>query len=201
MATFLFIFGVIIIIFCLVSIFFLSKGEAITILIYKTGICENDMSDRLKNKEDLIIRSINIIVRQLKLDIKIFDEVKNIKSSKLNNYEIDKLLSKAHNEINKIYIDNPSLKDIKSFDGIIKDLEKLEIEMISLRTLYNKCACEFNNFHSKFTYSFICKAKKFSIKSLYEGREIKGEIEKELKFLVEFWCKSLCSGCCLVFVN
>ena len=110
MATFLFIFGVIIIIFCLVSIFFLSKGEAITILIYKTGICENDMSDRLKNKEDLIIRSINIIVRQLKLDIKIFDEVKNIKSSKLNNYEIDKLLSKAHNEINKIYIDNPSLR-------------------------------------------------------------------------------------------
>lgn len=184
MATFLFIFGVIIIIFCLVSIFFLSKGEAITILIYKTGICENDMSDRLKNKEDLIIRSINIIVRQLKLDIKIFDEVKNIKSSKLNNYEIDKLLSKAHNEINKIYIDNPSLKDIKSFDGIIKDLEKLEIEMISLRTLYNKCACEFNNFYSKFPYSFICKAKKFSIKSLYEGREIKGEIEKELNFVV-----------------
>ena len=39
------------------------------------------MSERLKNKEDLVIRCINIIIRQLKLDIKIFDEVKNIKSS------------------------------------------------------------------------------------------------------------------------
>lgn len=184
MATFLFVLGSIIIIICLVSIFFLSKGETITILMYKTGICENDMSERLKNKEDLIIRCINIIIRQLKLDIKIFDEVKNIKSSKLNNYEIDKLLSNAHKEICKIYTDNPSLKDIKSFDGIIRDLEKLEIEMISLRTLYNKCACEFNNYYAKFPYAFICKAKKFSMKSLYEGREIKGEIEKELNFVV-----------------
>lgn len=184
MATFLFIFGVIIIVVCLVSIFFLSKGEIITILMYKTGICENDIDERLKNKEDLITRCINIIIRQLKLDIKIFDEVKNIKSSKLNNYERDKLLSDAHKEICKIYIDNPSLKDIKSFDGIIKDLEKLEIEMISLRTLYNKCACEFNNYHDKFPYALICKVKSFNIKSLYEGREIKGEIEKELNFIV-----------------
>lgn len=184
MVTFLFVLGVIIILFCLVAIFFLSKGEMITILMYKTGICENDMSDRLKSKEDLIIRCINIIIRQLKLDIKIFDEVKNIKANKLNNYEIDKLLSDAHKEICKIYTDNPSLKDVKSFDGIVRDLEKLEIEMISLRTLYNKCACEFNNYHSKFPYSLICKVKKFSMKSLYDGREIKGEIEKELNFIV-----------------
>lgn len=184
MATFLFIFGLIIILTCLISIFFLSKNEIITILVYKTGICESDMDDRLKNKEDLIIRCINIINRQLKLEIKIFDEVKNIKSSKLNNYEKDKLLSSAQMEINKIYSDNPELKNIKSFDGIIKDLEKIEIEMISLRTLYNKCACEFNNYLDKFPYGLICKVKKFSIKSLYEGKEIKGEIEKELNFIV-----------------
>ncbi len=184
MVAFLFVTGVIVIVFCLVSIFFLSKSEIITILLYKTGICENDISDRLKSEEDLIIRCINIIIRQLKLDIKLFDEVRNMNSGKLNIYEKDKLLSDAYKEINKIYVDNPSLKDVKSFDGIIKDLDKIEVEMISLRTLYNKCACEFNNYHEKFPYALICKVKKFTIKSLYEGREIKGEIEKELNFIV-----------------
>ena len=184
MATFLFVLGLIVIAICLIGIYFLSKGENITILMYKTGMCESDIDERLKNKEDLVSRCINIIVRQIKLDIKSFEDVKNIKASKLNNYEKDKVLSTAYNEIIKIYLDNPDLVNVKSFDGIIRDLDKLEIELISLRTMYNKCACEFNNVYNKMPYKLICKIRKFNIKSLYEGREIKGEIEKELNFVV-----------------
>ena len=117
------------------------------------------------------------------MEIKIFDEVKNIKVSKLNNYDKDKLLGDAFKEVEKIYVDNPNLKKVKSFDGIIKDIDKMEIELISLRTLYNKWACEFNNLCVKFPYKIICKIRKFKIKSLYEGRELKGEIEKELNFI------------------
>ncbi len=184
MVAFLFVLGIIIIVVCLVTIFILTKNENITMLIYKTGMCESDIDDRLKNKEDLILRCINIITRQINLDIKTFEEVKNIKVSKLNNYDKDKLLTSAFEEINKIYVDNPNLKNIKSFDGIIKDIEKLEIDLISLRTLYNKCAGEFNNLYYKFPYKMICKFRKFGLKSLYEGREIQGEIEKELNFIL-----------------
>lgn len=184
MVIFLFILGIIVLIACLIGIFILTKSEVITMLIYKTGMCESDIDERLKNKEDLILRCVNIINRQIKLDIKIFDEVKNIKANKLNNYDKDKVLSSAFTEIEKIYSDNPDLKKVKSFDGIIKDIEKLEIELISLRTLYNKWACEFNNLSVKFPYKIICSIRKFKIKSLYEGKELKGEIEKELNFLV-----------------
>jgi len=151
--------------------------------MFKTGMCESDIAERLKNKEDFILRCINIINRQLKLDIKIFEDVKNLKATKPNNYDRDKILSDAFAEIEKIYVDNPSLKKVKSFDGIIKDIEKIEIELISLRTLYNRWACEFNNLKIKFPYKLICKMRKFGIKSLYEGRELKGNIEKELNFI------------------
>ncbi len=184
MISFLFVLGVIIIIVCLVIIFILTKNENITMLVYKTGMCESDIDDRLKNKEDLILRCINIINRQIKLEIKVFDEVKNIKVSKLNNYDKDKLLTSAFQEIEKIYVDNPELKSVKSFDGIIKDIEKLEIDLISLRTLYNKYASMFNNLYNKFPYKIICKFRKFGLKSLYEGREIQSEIDKELNFVV-----------------
>lgn len=180
MIPFLFALGLVILILCLVGIYIINKSETVTMLIYKTGMCESDIDERLINKEDLILRCINIINRQIKLDIKIFDEVKNIKVSKLNNYEKDKLLGDAYKEIDKIYTDNPDLKKVKSFDGIIKDIENIEVELISLRTLYNRWSCEFNNLSVKFPYKTICKFRKFKIKSLYEGRELKEDLEKEL---------------------
>ncbi len=179
----LFALGMIVLIVCLVGIFILTKNDVVTMLVYKTGMCESDIDERLKNKEDLILRCINIINRQVKLDIKIFEEVKNIKVSKLNNYDKDKLLSDAFKEIEKIYLDNSDLKKVKSFDGIIKDIEKIEIELISLRTLYNKWACEFNNLCVRFPYKMVCKIRKFKIKSLYEGKELKSDIEKEFNFM------------------
>ena len=98
--------------------------------------------------------------------------------------EKDKLLISAFEEITKIYTDNPNLKEIKSFDGIIKDINKNEIKLISLRTLYNKCAMEFNSICNKFPYKVICKFKKFKERTLYEGKELNDEIEKELNFVV-----------------
>ena len=58
----------------------------------------------------------------------------------------------------------------------------MEIELISLRTLYNKCAGEFNNLYNKFPYGIIAKTRKFSLKNLYLGKELKADIEKELNF-------------------
>lgn len=184
MIHFLFIIGVIVLVGCLVGIYVLNKNDKVTMFIYKTGLCENDIDERLKSKEDLVLRCINIISRQLKLEIKKFEEVKNLKVSKLNNYDKDKLLCEAFMEIEKIYTDNPQLKKVKSFDGIIRDIDKLEIELISLRTLYNKWACEFNNICVKFPYKLICKLRKFKIKSLYEGKELKETIEKEFNMIV-----------------
>ena len=92
MIVILYVIGILILITCLILIFILSKNEVITMLVYKTNMCDTDIDERLKSKEDLINRCINIITRNKKIDIKIFEEVKNIKTSKLNNYEKDKLL-------------------------------------------------------------------------------------------------------------
>lgn len=180
MTVVLFIIGVIVLIGCLVAIFFISKSENVLSLAYKTQLCENDINDRLKEKEDLELRVINIINRQIKLDIKIFEDVKNLKVDKLNNYDKDTLLSSCYLEISKIYSDNSELSNTKSFDGLIKDIEKIEVELMGLRTLYNKWAISFNNLYSKFPYNIICKVKKLSIKHLYDGKELKNVDEKEL---------------------
>lgn len=180
MEMILFIIGLIVLLGCLIGIFIITKGNIILSLAYKTQLCEKDIDDKLKEKEDLELRVINIINRQIKIDIKIFESIKNLKVDKLNNYDKDSLLTSGFVEINKIYSDNKKLSEVKSFDGLIKDIEKLEIELMGLRTLYNKWASEFNNLSSKFPYNMICKFKKISVKSLYDGKELRMNDEKEL---------------------
>jgi len=169
----LYIIGILLLVICLVLIFFVSKSERIVNLAYKFNMCEKEINVFLNNKEELILRVIGIIGRQLNTEFKVFESVKNIKASKINNYDRDKLLSEAFLNIEKIYLDNPELKDIKSFDGIIKDIKKNEVKLVSLRTLYNK-----------FPYSIICKIKKMSVRTLYEGKELGDEIDKELNFVI-----------------
>lgn len=178
----LYMVGIVVLVVCLVGIFYLTKSEYVVTLVYKMNMCDKEINEFLDIKESLILRIISIITRELKVDYKVFDKVKNIKSSKINNYERDILLNEAFEEINKIYMDNSDLKNIKSFDGLIKDTEKSEIKLVSLRTLYNKCTLEFNDLYKKFPYNLICKIRKFKLRSVYQGKELNGEIEKELNF-------------------
>ena len=53
MTVVLFIIGVIVLVGCLIAIFFITKSENILSLAYKTQMCENDIDDKLKEKEDL----------------------------------------------------------------------------------------------------------------------------------------------------
>lgn len=184
MVTFLFILGLIVLFVCLILIFYITKSEILLSLVYKMNMCKKEVEEFLKVKEDLVLRVINIISRELNIEYKIFDEVKNIKTSKLDQYDRDVLLDEAYFEVTNIYQDNYKLKEVKSLDGIMKDLNKNEIKLISLRTLYNKCAGEFNNIYKKFPYNYICKLRKFNIRKLYEGKELNSEIEKELNLII-----------------
>ncbi len=185
MISAIYIIGTILLIGSLVSIFFIAKNERLNTIIYKLDMCDRDLDDNLKKKEDEILRLINIINREIDLDIKDFDEVRNIKSNKLSLNDKDLLLSKVVLSIKSIYKDNYSkLNEVKSFDGIISDLDREEIKLISLRTLYNKCAGDFNNLASKFPYNIIVKFRKEDFKTLYEGLELQEVIDKELDNLV-----------------
>lgn len=182
--TIIYIVGIVVLIACLIGIMVLSKSDKLNMLIYKLNMCENDIDKTLNQKEEAILRLISIIERQLNISLKEFEDVKNLKSTKLIMQEKDKILSNAHIQIMKIYVDNPKLNEVKSFDGMLKDIDNDEMNMISLRTLYNKCASQFNNERNKFMNKIICKFKKQDIKTLYEGKELHEVIEKELDNLV-----------------
>ena len=184
MIVLLYCLGVLVLLFSLFGIYILGKDDKISNLTYKIEMCENDIDKTLKSKEDTTLSLIAMISNELNIDIKQFEQAKLLCKKSVTNQEKDKILTEANQEIKKIHQDNVKLNTSLEFNETIKDLEKDEMQLVSLRTLYNQCSSEFNSLYTKFPYNLICKFRKKNIKALYEGKELQEVIEKELNNLV-----------------
>ena len=67
MITAIYVLGIILLIGSVVGLFYLVKNERLNAIIYKLDMCDRDLDDNLKKKEDEILRLINIINRELGL--------------------------------------------------------------------------------------------------------------------------------------
>ena len=104
-------------------------------------------------------------------------------------HELDKELKDIIN-IFKIVITSDIIKNPKPSTESIEyicnklNLDREEIKLISLRTLFNKCVEDFNTLYYKFPYNVIVRIRKIDKRFPYAGVELKEAIEKELDNLV-----------------
>ncbi|MEG2457928.1 MAG: LemA family protein [Bacilli bacterium] len=168
----LFVICIIIFLVCIVSIFFLSKYHAIISILYKVNLADKKMNDSLSAKSDLIIRCIGIIERQLKIESKTFTDTKKLKGQSMSNIDRDELLEQSYLEIMQINEDYNELDKVKSFPGIIEDLNEIEANIISLRTYYNKYTAIYNNYIAKFPNNLVALIKKLKKKNFYENTQL-----------------------------
>lgn len=163
----LMVLAVIIFLMAIILILFMSGKNKIHSLLIKTKISEQTINENLKSKLDLMVRIINIIERELKIESKVFEEIKRIKSDKFNNVALDSLLMNASKEVNEIKSDYKELSKTKSFDGLVADIKDLDIYLTGGRRFYNKYAAMYNNLIKTFPSSMVAKHKKLTYKNLY----------------------------------
>lgn len=162
---FLVIISILVFIGAITAILIIYYKNKIKSLQYKMNVSELNINENLKNKLDLVIRSINIIERELKIESKKFEAVKKIKNEKTNNIIFDNLLSEATDEIFDIKDDYKEVEKIKSFKGLINDIKDLDILLLGSKKFYNKYAAEYNNMSKSFPYKLF--KNKYQYKQLY----------------------------------
>jgi hypothetical protein len=172
---------VILIILGALGIVYATRYNKIIIELLKTQEAEVNIDQELRNKYDDIIRCINIIERKLKLDIKTFEEVKKIKSDKISNFEVDRILSKCLEELLIITEDYPKVKETKSFNDLIKDMSDIEEHLIALRSYYNKYTFIYNKCIKTFPDTIISKIHHFNEKPFYDGKNLNDTVYTDFK--------------------
>lgn len=173
--------GILLVVLGVIGIIYAIRYNKIVVDRLKTNEAEVNIDEALRNKYDDVIRCINVIERKSNIESKTFDEIKKTKSDKLSNFEMDRMLSKAVEEILLITEDNPKLKEGKSFVELLKDIDELEEKLVALRSYYNKYCFDYNKRIKTFPDTIIANVHKFKEKTFYDGKNLNDDIYTDFK--------------------
>lgn len=176
-----FVILIIIIIICSALIFIINKYNEISKTYIKINDAEINIDEVLRQKFDLLTKIINIIEKNTDAESKILEEIKDVKSDKYSNFEVDRLLTKGFKEIIKIASDYEKVSKNKSFKSMKESLKDTEEKLIALRTFYNKYTTKYNLLLSTFPSNFIAKLGHYEEKMQYDGKNLTDENIKDFK--------------------
>ena len=165
----------IIILVLLLLLLYRYYNDKINELLKKINKSEKQELNKLKEKQNILIRAINLIENKSDIKSKTFDDVRKLKIDSLTTFKDEEILNKCFNEILDIKEDNSKSKKLKTLNEIINDYNENELHVISLRSYYNKYTMKYNYLIKKLPYNIIAKIKKYKLKLLLEGLEIEKE--------------------------
>lgn len=129
---------------------------------------EANIESTLNKRFDLLNKSTDIIKTVTNQEEEVLDTIVEIRSSKLNNFDLDKELYKVIEEFHSYAEKNPSLKDNDDYTKIEIDLIESESEIIALKNYYNDIVKKYNDITTKSPTSIIAKIKKYNPKEEFK---------------------------------
>ena len=83
---------------CVISVFYFLSYNKFQDSIIRINEVESIIDNNLRAKYDLINRSISIINANVEINKPIFEEIVKLRSRKIGNFELDRILTTAYNE-------------------------------------------------------------------------------------------------------
>jgi hypothetical protein len=147
---------------------------------YKTRIekAENIIDDNLRKKYDLICKIDIEIKKKNKKDY--LKEYIELKDKRISNYDLDRKLIEALNLIAELMNDNSKL-NTKEINSLLKQIEKIDIDIESGKNYYNKNNTELNSIIRKFPSNVVAKIHRYKIMPYFDGKNMQDAVVDDFK--------------------
>ncbi len=162
----------IIIVVCLLLIIAVATYNHFQDYIIRINEADVNIDAVLRKRFDLLNKSIGIIKANVKIEEEILDVIVNLRSKKLNNFEVDRNLYDAINEFHAIKEKYPELQTCKEFVKIDINLMESESEIVGLRKYYNDIVTDYNKLVKSFPSSLIAVLKGYKAKDYFDGNNV-----------------------------
>jgi LemA protein len=149
--------------------------------IIRINEAEANIDSVLRKRFDLLNKSINIIGGNIESDEEILPMIVKLRSRKLTNFELDRLLYEAINEFNRYKDTYPELKTSETFVKIDTTLLESELEIYALRKYYNDTITEYNKLVTSIPTNLIARFFKYKIKTYFDGKDMTDEVVNDFK--------------------
>ena len=142
---------------------------------------EAEIDSTLRKRFDLLNRSINIINGNVKLEKEALEIIVKLRSRKLSNFELDRILYDAINEFNSYKDIYPELNQVESFIKISASLNESEVEIHALRKYYNDVITKYNELIRKIPSNIVAKVFKYKFKNYFDNKDMTDEVVNDFK--------------------
>jgi len=149
--------------------------------IIRIDEAESRIDNNLRDKYDLLNRSITLIRNKIELPQDAFKEIIKLRARKISNFDLDRVLVKSYNEFLSIYENNSKVRESDEIFKVSRQLEIINDELLTLRNYYNGNITNYNSMIKKFPTNIIAKLKKYKERPFYDLKDMTDEDYKDFK--------------------
>lgn len=174
---------VIILIVCISSIFYAKVYNKFQDYIIRINEVESIIDSKLRNKYDLINRAIPIIKSNIDKDNekKLFDEIIKLRSRKISNFELYRILTGASIELDSLKNEYEELQKSEEIRKIIKQIEEIDDKVDNCLEYYNENISIYNSLLKKFPSNVVATFCKYKEKLFFDRKDMNDEDYEDFK--------------------
>ena len=171
---------VIIIVTCFILIWFLSAYNRFQKYIIRINEAEANIDSVLRKRYDLLSKASKVIEENTKEE-NVLIQIKEMKSSNLSNFEVDRIVKDGINEFSIYKEKYPNLKDNDLFVKTDIELINSEAEIISLKKYYNDIITEYNKYARILPSRIVAFISRYKQRTYFDGKDMNDDNIKDFK--------------------
>lgn len=165
---------------CLLLIWYINIYNHFQSYIIRINESEAFIDTTLRKRFDLLNKSIGIIKANLKTKKDVLPIIKELRSQKFSNFELDRKLYEAINEFNEYKETIEGIKNNEAFIKIELGIFESEAEIVAARKYYNDIITDYNALVRKFPSNIVAHLSGYKIKSYFDGKDM-SDTDSEVK--------------------
>lgn len=172
---------IIIILVCIIAIFYATIYNRFQEYIIRINEVESMIDNYLRNKYDLINRAIPIIKGNIKEDRDIFEDIVKLRSRKIGNFELFRILMDASIQLNALRNEFPDIDKSDEIKKICKQIEDIDIKIDNSTSYYNDNITIYNSLLKKFPSNIIAIFCKYKEKLFFDRKNMNDDDYNDFK--------------------
>lgn len=166
---------------CLLAIFYATIYNRFQDYIIRINEVENMIDNNLRNKYDLFNKAIPIIKGNIPKEREIFEEIVKLRSRKLGNFELYRVLVRTTNEFYGLKEEFSDIDKSAELKKIRLQINEIDMKLDNEIEYYNENISIYNSLLKKFPSNIIATFCKYKDKLFFDRKDMNDEDYDDFK--------------------
>ncbi len=172
---------IIILLICGIVIFYATIYNKFQDYIIRINEVEVLIDTNLRNKYDLINRAVPIVKSNIDKDRNVFGEIVKLRSRKIGNFELYRILMRASLELDGLKSEYPDIEKSDEVKKILKQISDIDIKVDNCIDYYNDNISVYNTLIKKFPSNIIATFCKYEEKLFFDRKDMNDDDYEDFK--------------------